>query len=72
MYGDASRGHQLEYNSKHIPLSAEINARVPGGRDAMHGIRSRLEMADGYWFDQSGSFMGILPGLEDHRDWPAE
>ena len=56
-------------NSTEKTLTAEVSARLPGGRAAMPGVQSR---PDGYRLDESGSFKGILPGLEQHRGWPKE
>ena len=62
-------GLSRQMNTAEVPLTAEVLARVAGGERTMPGPLSR---PDGYRLDESGSYMGILPGLEHHRAWGEE
>ena len=55
-------------SSTDVKITPEVLARVAGGEAAMPGPKSR---PDGYRLDSSGSYRGVLPGLESHRAWTA-
>ena len=51
-------------NTGDRPLTSEVLARIPGPPMAE---RTREGFPDGYQLDLSGSYLGIIPGLERHR-----
>ena len=55
-------------SSTDMEITPEVLSRVAGGETAMPGPLSR---PDGYRLDASGSYRGVLPGLESHRAWTA-
>jgi hypothetical protein len=58
-----------EINSTEVPVTPEVLARAAGGKKTMPGPLSR---PDGYRLDESGSYIGTLPGMEQRSSRPID